>query len=129
MLIEWTFLNEFETRIKKGDFKCKTIHKLHQKQFNIINDKYWKFLAYNDPSFATTNFAEVCLDIAFDFEFHDLLILMAIISQKQTLATVNSLEVVEIILSKIWKFYHAPATLPACGWLFQQNTFFVSLFL
>ena len=34
-------------------------------------------------------------------KFCDLLILMAIISQKQTLATVNSLKVVEIVLSKI----------------------------
>ena len=40
MLIEWTFLNEFETPIKKGDFKCKTTHKLRQKQFNILNDEY-----------------------------------------------------------------------------------------
>ena len=35
------------------------------------------------------------LDIAFDFKFRDYTILMAIISQKQTLATVNSLKVVE----------------------------------
>ena len=56
---------------------------------------------YNNPSFATTNFAEICLNIAFDFKFCDLLILMAIISQQQTLATVNSLKVVEIILSKV----------------------------
>ena len=46
---------------------------------------------------------------------------MAIISQKQTLATVNSLKVVKIILSKIWKFYHAPTSLPNSGWLVQQN--------
>ena len=36
MLIEWTLLNEFETPIKRGDFRCKTIHKLRQKQFNIL---------------------------------------------------------------------------------------------
>ena len=65
MLIEWTLLNEFETPIKKGDLKCKTTHKLRQKQFNILNDEYWKFLIYNNPSFAITKFAEVCLDIAF----------------------------------------------------------------
>ena len=129
MLIEWTLLNEFETPIKIGDIKCKTTHKLRQKQFNIPNDEYWKLLIYSYPSFATTNFAEVCLDIAFDFKFRDLLILMAIISQKQTLATVNSFKVVEIILSKIWKFYHAPAPLPTSGWLVRQNTFFVSLTL
>ena len=65
MLIEWTLLNEFETPIKKRDFKCKTTHKLRQKQFNILNDEYWKFLIYNNLSFTTTNFEEVCLDIAF----------------------------------------------------------------
>ena len=37
MLIEWTLLNEFETLIKSADFKCKTTHKLHQKQSNILN--------------------------------------------------------------------------------------------
>ena len=131
MLIEWMMdaPRRIPTPTKKGDVKCKTTHELHQKQFNILNDKYWKFLIYNNPSFATTNFAEVCLDIAFDFKFRDLLILMAIISQKQTLATVNSFKVVEIILSKIWKFYHAPAPLPTSGWLVQQNTFFFSLTL
>ena len=40
MLIEWTLLNEFKIPIKKGDFKCKTTHKLCQKQFNILNDEY-----------------------------------------------------------------------------------------
>ena len=40
MLIEWMLLNEFETPIKKGDFKCKTTHKPRQKQFNILNDEY-----------------------------------------------------------------------------------------
>ena len=49
---------------KKGDLKSKTTHKLCQKQFNILNDEYWKFLIYNNPSFATTNFAEVSLDTA-----------------------------------------------------------------
>ena len=44
MLIEWTLLNEFETPIKKGDLKYKTTHKLRQKQFNILNDEYWKLL-------------------------------------------------------------------------------------
>ena len=129
MLIEWTVLNKFETQIKKGNFKSKTTHKLRQKQFDILNDEYWKFLIYNNPSFATVKFAEVCLDITFDFKFGDLIISMAIISQKQTLATVNSLKVVEIILSKIWKLYHAPAPLPTFGWLVRQNTFFVSLTL
>ena len=37
---------------------------------------------------------------------------MAIISQKQTLATVNSLKVVEIALSEIWKLYRAPHAPP-----------------
>ena len=115
------------TPTKKGDFKCKTTHKLHQKQFNILNNKYWKFLIYNNPSFATTNFAEICLDIAFDFKFRDLLILIAIILYKQTLETVNSLKVVEIILSKIWKLYLALAPLPTSGWLVRQNIFFFSL--
>ena len=50
---------------QKGDLKSKTIDKLRQKQFNILNDEYWKFFIYNNPSFATTNFAEVHLDIAF----------------------------------------------------------------
>ena len=129
MLIEWTLLNEFKTPIKKGDLKCKTTHKLRQKQFDVLNDEYWKFLIYNNPSFATTNFAEVCLDFAFDFKFCDLLILMAIISQKQTLTTVNSLKVVEIILSKIWKLYRSPTPLSTSGWFVQQNAFFVSLTL
>ena len=60
MLIEWTLLNEFETPIKKGDFRCKTTHKLRS---------------------------------------------------KQTPAAVNSLKAVEIVLSKIWKLYRAPAPL------------------
>ena len=129
MLIEWTLLNEFETPIKIGHFKCKKTHKLPRKQFNILNNEYWKLLIYNNPSFATRNFAEICLDIAFDFKFHDLLILMVIILLKQTLATVNSLKVVEIILSKIWKLYRSPAPLPISGWLVRQNTFFFSLTL
>ena len=53
------------TPIKKGDLNCKATHNLHQKQFNILNDEYWKFLIENNPSYTTTNFAEVCLDIAF----------------------------------------------------------------
>ena len=52
---------------------------------------------------------------------------MAIILQKQTLVTVNFLKVVEIVLSKIWNFYHAPAPFPSSGWFVQQNTFFFSL--
>ena len=40
MLIEWMLINEFETPIKIVDFKCKTAHKLHQKQFSILNGKY-----------------------------------------------------------------------------------------
>ena len=63
--MEWMLLNEFETPIKKSDFKFKTTHKLRQKQFNIVNYEYWKFFIYNTPSFATINFVEVCLDIAF----------------------------------------------------------------
>ena len=102
MLIDWTLLNEFKTPIKKkSGFKCKTTHKLPQKKFKILNNKYQKFLVYNNCLFAITNFAEVSLDIAFDFEFRDLLILMAIVSQKLTLATVNSLKVVKSVLSKI----------------------------
>ena len=45
----------FETPIKNGDCKCKTALKLLQKQFNILNSEYSKFLIYNNPSFATTN--------------------------------------------------------------------------
>ena len=48
---------------------------------------------------------------------------MAIISQKQTLATVNSLKVVEIILSKIWKLYRAPAPL----WMVSPTEYFLCL--
>ena len=48
MLIEWTILNKFETLIEKGDLKCKTAHKLRQKQCNVLNDEYWKFLIYNN---------------------------------------------------------------------------------
>ena len=55
-------------------------------------------------------------------KFRDLLILMDIISQKQTLATVNSLKVEEIILSKIRKLYRPPTPLPSSGWLVQHNT-------
>ena len=40
MLMEWMLLNEFETPIKKSDFKFKTTHKLRQKQFNIVNYEY-----------------------------------------------------------------------------------------
>ena len=58
MLIEWTLLNEFETSIKKGDFRLKLIN-------SVKNDEYQKFLIYNNPSFVITKFAEVCLDIAF----------------------------------------------------------------
>ena len=54
---------------------------------------------------------------------------MAIILQKQTLATVNSLKVVEIVLSKILKLYCPPALLPKPLWLVRQNTCFVSLTL
>ena len=55
----------FETPIKNSDFKCKTVLKLCQKQFNILNSEYSKFLIYHNPSFATTKSAEVCLDVAF----------------------------------------------------------------
>ena len=65
MLIGWTLLNEFKTPIKKDDFKCKTTYKLHQKQFSLLNNDYWKLLIYIDPPFTTTIFAEICLDIAF----------------------------------------------------------------
>ena len=81
---------------------------------NILNSVYSKFLInnliYNNPSFATINSAEVCLDI--EFAKINLLILMAINSKKQTLATVNSLEVVEIVLLKIVKLYRAPTPHP-----------------
>ena len=50
---------------QKGDLKWKTTYKVRQKQFNILNDEYWKFVIYNNHSFATTNFAEYCLDIPF----------------------------------------------------------------
>ena len=48
---------------------------------------------------------------------------MVIISQKQTLATVSSLRVVEIILSKIWKLYLAPAPL----WMVSPTEYFLCL--
>ena len=54
----------FKIQIKNGDFKCKATLKLYQKQLNILTSEYSKFLIYN-PSYATTNFAEVYLDIAF----------------------------------------------------------------
>ena len=65
MLTEGMLLNDTQNPVKNGDFKCKTTPKLHQKQFNILISKYSKFLIYNNPSFTTTNYAEVCLDIAF----------------------------------------------------------------
>ena len=63
--MEWTISNEFETPIKKSDFKCKTTYKHRQKQFNILNYEYWKFLIYNNPSFTTRNFVDICLEISF----------------------------------------------------------------
>ena len=85
----------FETPIKNGDFKRKTTLKLNQKQFNILTSEYSKFLIYNNPSFATTNPTEVCFGHHIrQNKFRDLLVSMPIISQKQTLATVNSLRVV-----------------------------------
>ena len=67
MLIEGMLLNKIQKPIKNGDFKCKTALKLRQKQFNILTSEYSKLLIYmfNNPSFTTTNSAEVCLDIAF----------------------------------------------------------------
>ena len=113
MLIEWTLVNEFETPIKKGGFRCQTTNKLRQKQFNILNDEHWKFLVYNNPSFATTNYAKVLFGHRIrQNKFRDLIILMGINSQKQTLAIVNSLKVVEITLSKIWKLYLPPHPSP-----------------
>ena len=49
----------------KNHFKCKSALKLRKKQFNILEGECSKFFIYNDPSFATTKFAEACLDIAF----------------------------------------------------------------
>ena len=49
----------FQNPIKNGDFKCKTVLKLRQKQFNILNSEYSKYLIYNNPSFAATNSTEV----------------------------------------------------------------------
>ena len=37
--------------------KYKATLQVRQKQFNIPNNKYLKFLIYNNPSFATTNSA------------------------------------------------------------------------
>ena len=54
----------FELPIK-NHFKSKSALKLRQKQFNILNNKYSKFLINNNPSFATTKPAEIHLDIAF----------------------------------------------------------------
>ena len=65
MLIEGMLLNDIRNLIKNGHFKCKTTLKLHQKQFNILTSEYSKFLIFNNPSFATTNSAEFCLDVAF----------------------------------------------------------------
>ena len=65
MLIEGMLLNDIRNPIKNGDFKCKATLKLHQKQFNILTSEYLKFLTYNNPSFAITSSAEVCLEITF----------------------------------------------------------------
>ena len=54
---------------------------------------------------------------------------MIIISQKQTLATVNLLKVVKNVLSKTLKLYRAPAPLPTRGMQVRQNTCFVLLTL
>ena len=48
---------------------------------------------------------------------------MAIILEKQTFATVNSLKVVEMILSKIWKLYRAPILL----WMISPTKYFLCL--
>ena len=65
MLIEGMLLNDIRNPIENSDFKYKTTLKLHQKQFNILTSEYSKFLIHNNPSFASRNFAEVYLDIAF----------------------------------------------------------------
>ena len=54
----------FELPIK-NPFKSKSALKLRRKQFNILNNKYSKFLINNNPSFAKTKSAEIRLDIAF----------------------------------------------------------------
>ena len=54
---------------------------------------------------------------------------MAITSQKQNLSTVNSLKILEIVLSKNLKLYYALPPLPTPEWLLRQSTCFVSLTL
>ena len=102
-----------ETPVKNDDFKCKTTLKLRQKQFNILKNEYTKFLTYNDPSFVTTNSARSLFRRRIpQNKCYDLLILMAIILQKQTLATVNSLKVVELFCQKYFKTLLCPHTPP-----------------
>ena len=100
-LIEGMLLNDIRNPIKNGDFKCKTTFKLHQKRFNILTSEYSKFLIYNNPSFATKLRRSLFGHRIRQNKFRNLFILKTIILQKQTLATVNSLKVVEIVVSKI----------------------------
>ena len=104
---------------------CKLALKLHQKQFNILNCEYSKFLIYNNPSFEAAKSAEVCLNITFVKINSAIYLFVAIICQKLTLATVNSLKVVEIVLSEIWKLYRALHPSPTLEWLVQYNICFV----
>ena len=112
ILIEWILLNDIRNPIKNGNFKCKTTLKLHQKQFNTLTSECSRFLIYNNPSFATKLRRSLFGHRIRQTKFCDLRILMVIISQKQTLATFNSLKVVEISVSKIWKLCCVLAPLP-----------------
>ena len=126
MLIEWILLNEFKTPIKKGDFKCKTTHKLRRKQFNVLNNKYWKFLIH--PSFATTNFAEVCLDIVFAKINSMILRRWSSFYKTKLLQQLIPSNLQKLFCQKIENFT-VPAPLPTPGWLVRQNACFVSLTL
>ena len=104
MLIEWTLLNDIRNPIKNRDFKCKATLKFCEKQFNIVNSEYSKFFLYNNLLFITANSAEDFLD----FEFVKINYFNGHHFVKKSLATVNSLKSVEIVLSKILKLYRTP---------------------
>ena len=81
----WVLLNDTRNPNQKSSIK------LRQKQFNILNNEYSKFLIYNNASLTT--FISLFEHRIHENKFRNLLTLMAIILQ-----TVNSLKVVEIVL-------------------------------
>ena len=99
------------------DIKYQTTPKLHQKQFNILNIEY----STRNNKLRRSLFGHRIRQN----KFRDLLILMAIISQKQILAIVNSLKVVEIVFPKMLKLPLVLAPLPTSR--MEENTCFVSL--